>query len=197
MENRLLLAKKLLSPGGVIFISIDENEIANLLLLGKRLFGYDPVGQYIWKGRAGKAGTIKSVSYQHEYVIAFAADNKNVSLSSRREGNEKGNHSDEKGSYKQEQLRQWGQADRRQDRPKMWFAIKNPLNNDEPVFPIKDDKSEGRWRVGEKKAESPGSRGLDFVLKTAYGKSIEKLEGKITHSVKEQSLKRRNNSRRH
>jgi len=186
MENRLLLAKKLLSPSGVIFISIDENEIANLLLLGKRLFGYDPVAQYIWKGRAGKAGTIKSVSYQHEYVIAFATDNTSVSFSLEEREREKGNYFDEKGSYKQEQLRQWGQADRREDRPKMWFGIKNPLNNNEPVFPIKDDGSEGRWRVGEKKAMNLLSAGdLDFVLKNGMWQVYKKIrEGKITYSAK-------------
>ena len=49
MNRRLKIAKKLLSEKGVIFISIDENEIAQLKIIGDEIFGESNfVGQWNW-----------------------------------------------------------------------------------------------------------------------------------------------------
>jgi adenine-specific DNA-methyltransferase len=60
------------------------------------------------------------------------------------------NLTDEKGKYaKGRELNKWGAGSRREDSPGMWFPIKGP--NGEDVYPIRNDGSEGRWRLGKVK----------------------------------------------
>lgn len=72
MYPRLVLARELLSDDGVIFISIDENEYANLKLLCDDIFGeQNTIGTMIWKSTPGSntGGDLKTVT---EYVIVYA-----------------------------------------------------------------------------------------------------------------------------
>lgn len=73
MYPRLKLAKNLLSSDGMIFISIDDREIANLRKLCEEIFGENNfVGEFIWKkGGTGKNDSQFAVT-EHEYVVAFA-----------------------------------------------------------------------------------------------------------------------------
>lgn len=72
MYPRLYLARNLLRDDGVIFISIDDNEAANLKLLCDEIFGAENfVGQMIWKRRASSAMADNNVSTDHEYVICY------------------------------------------------------------------------------------------------------------------------------
>lgn len=75
MSKRLELAKNLLSEKGVIFISIDDNEQANLKLLCDKIFIEDKTEQYIWclqdktEGSFVKTAGL-TVRKEHEYIIA-------------------------------------------------------------------------------------------------------------------------------
>lgn len=72
MYSRLLLARDLLKEDGVIFISIDDNEQANLKLLCDDVFGEENfVAEFIWKRRSSSALSENKVSTDHEYVICF------------------------------------------------------------------------------------------------------------------------------
>ena len=74
MFPRLKLAKNLLSEDGVIFISIDDNEQANLKKLCDEVFGDENTEVFIWNKEAdGSSGTLKQTSTirrTHEYIIA-------------------------------------------------------------------------------------------------------------------------------
>ena len=71
MNKRLKIAKKLLSDKGVIFISIDDNEQANLKLLCDGVFGEKNfVASLIWRG--GKRNMSKWISTSHEYMLLYA-----------------------------------------------------------------------------------------------------------------------------
>lgn len=71
MSKRLRIAKRLLSGRGVIFISIDDNEQANLKLLCDEIFGLKNfVCNFIWRG--GKRNMSKWVSTSHEYMLLYA-----------------------------------------------------------------------------------------------------------------------------
>lgn len=60
------------------------------------------------------------------------------------------NLEDDKGKYfKGRELNKWGAGSRREDAPGMWFPIDGP--NGEDVYPIRNDGSEGRWRLGKEK----------------------------------------------
>ena len=74
MYPRLLLAKDLLSDDGVIFISIDDNEQAQLKLLCDEVFGTENfVGQMVWKSRASEdTRATTGVSTDHEYVLIYS-----------------------------------------------------------------------------------------------------------------------------
>ena len=71
MYPRLLLARDLLRDDGVIFISIDDNEQAQLKLLCDEVFGVENfVSELVWeKGRKNDA---KFFSNGHEYMMAYA-----------------------------------------------------------------------------------------------------------------------------
>ena len=73
MEKRLKLARNLLTDNGVIFVSIDDNEQANLKLLMDEIFGEKNVDCFIWQktgdGRWGKMKNTTTFRKDHEYVI--------------------------------------------------------------------------------------------------------------------------------
>lgn len=164
MYPRLFLARQLLRDDGVIFVSIDDNEVHNLRLLMNEVFGEENfISQLVWKARGGKGGTVKLIASQHEYVLVYAKEVNSLKLRMNIRIQEDGNYEDEKGGYKRQQLRQWGQADKREDRPTMYFPIIAPDGS--KVYPIKPDGTEGRWRYGPERVKEMQERGdLDFVL---------------------------------
>jgi adenine-specific DNA-methyltransferase len=73
MFQRLTLAKDLLRNDGVIFVSIDDNEIGTLRLLMDRIFGIDNfIANCIWQKIDGPKNTATHFSDDHEYVLVFA-----------------------------------------------------------------------------------------------------------------------------
>ena len=73
MYPRLFLAKNLLKKDGVIFISIDDNEVHNLRMMMNEVFGEENfMAQFLWKRRQNADSRNQSnVSTDHEYIIAF------------------------------------------------------------------------------------------------------------------------------
>lgn len=71
MNKRLKLAKNLLSERGVIFISIDDNEQAQLKLLCDEIFGEENfIAEMIWQQGKKHIGTF--IGINHEYMIVYA-----------------------------------------------------------------------------------------------------------------------------
>lgn len=74
MSRRLRIAKKLLSDRGVIFISIDDNEISQLKLLCDEVLGQSNfISQFIWKKKQGGGNDSNRVVIEHEYVLCYAS----------------------------------------------------------------------------------------------------------------------------
>ena len=72
MYPRLLLAKDLLRDDGVIFISIDDNEQAQLKLLCDEVFGQDNfVANVIWHKRYAASNDSKDIPSMHDYVLVY------------------------------------------------------------------------------------------------------------------------------
>jgi len=72
MYPRLYLARNLLREDGIIFISMDDNEICNLKKVCEAIFGEENfVGCFVWRRRASSALAERLVSTDHEYVLAF------------------------------------------------------------------------------------------------------------------------------
>tara|TARA_Y100001937_G_C7135104_1_gene339517 strand:+ start:4378 stop:6282 length:1905 start_codon:yes stop_codon:yes gene_type:complete len=73
MYPRLFLARNLLKEDGVIFISIDDNEVDNLLKLCNEIFGEEShIATFIWKSRQNVDNrTQNGASVDHEYIVCF------------------------------------------------------------------------------------------------------------------------------
>ena len=73
MSKRLKIAKRLMNPNGVIFISVDDNEQAQLRLLLDELFNGKSLdrGTLIWENRGSTKGFSKIVK-NHEYILAYS-----------------------------------------------------------------------------------------------------------------------------
>ena len=78
MKERLMIVSKLLTNSGVVFISIDEREQAQLKLLCDSIFGEENVETIIWnkefEGNSGKMKRAKHFRDVHEYLIVCYKD---------------------------------------------------------------------------------------------------------------------------
>ncbi|EDA5019472.1 site-specific DNA-methyltransferase, partial [Campylobacter upsaliensis] len=81
MLPRLKLARDLLKDDGVIFISIDDNEQANLKILCDEIFGEENfVGDFIRKTKSTTNDAKTGLNYQHEFLLCYAKDRASVNL---------------------------------------------------------------------------------------------------------------------
>ena len=73
MYPRLKLARNLLIDDGVIFISIDDNEQANLKKICDEIFGEENfVAQIVWERKRGRDNSARWFSKSHEYIFLYA-----------------------------------------------------------------------------------------------------------------------------
>lgn len=160
MYPRLSIARDLLADDGVIFISIDDNEVHNLKKICDEIFGESNfVSAFIWKSKLGKVGTTSLISNVHEYILCYSKNSLNLNFKLIEKFSE----------GRKENLRQWGQADRREDRPSMFYPI--TIDGIE-VYPIKEDGTEGRWRVGEETSKELLASGQLELVKKETGYNI-------------------------
>ncbi len=154
MYPRLYIAKQLLKDDGVIFVSIDDNEVAQLRLLMDEIFGEENyVGMFIWRKKEGGGQTDDFFVREHEYIIVYRKSVEFVWKDEEIFNNETSfNKEDENGKYKAVKLSKWGTGSRKEDRPTMYFPIKNP--DDKNTYPIAPDGNPGRWRVGKARMQN-------------------------------------------
>jgi len=73
MYPRLKLLYELLADDGVIFVSIDDNEVHHLRAIMDEIFGEENfVANVVWKTRANPISMSKNISYIHENIIIFS-----------------------------------------------------------------------------------------------------------------------------
>lgn len=98
IQKRLLLAHRLLSSRGVIFISIDDNEQANLKLLCDEIFGEDNfIANLVWQKKFSRSNDALYFSTMHDHILCYCKkniatypDGWHIGLLSREEGTPKG-----------------------------------------------------------------------------------------------------------
>ena len=79
MYPRLFLARNLLTEDGVIFISIDDNEQANLKKICDQIFGEDNfVASLIWNSSTGGGIRSKFVNQSHQYILCYSKNQVNT-----------------------------------------------------------------------------------------------------------------------
>ena len=103
MYPRLQLLHKLLANDGAIFISIDDNEQANLKLICDEIFGGDNfIANIVWRRRRSQANLSKNISPIHDYVTCYSKS-KETSLNNispnLNQADYKNHDNDERGPY--------------------------------------------------------------------------------------------------
>ncbi len=72
--SRLMLARNLLSEDGILFASIDDNELYNLIKIGQDVFGAkNYIATFVWEKRKTRENR-KIVSVRHDYIVCFVKD---------------------------------------------------------------------------------------------------------------------------
>ncbi len=103
MANRLMIARKLLSKNGVIFISIDDNELSTLHLLCDHVFGEKNfIGQFHWLKSKTPPNLSKKIKKQLEYVLCYEKNKDNIEY----EGVQKSSKSDDPFTKPQNSIKQ-------------------------------------------------------------------------------------------
>ena len=169
---RLRLAKDLLSDDGVIFISIDENEIGNIIKLGCEVFGEaNHLGEIIVKSNPRGSMSTAEIASLHEYLVIFSKnrlESKIIGHLLTEDMSSEYKFSDAEGNYRLLGLRMRGGFWRRSDRPKLYYPIYiNPKTGlisleksdeyCEEALPIQPSTMEdGTWRWSKEKVKAEG-----------------------------------------
>lgn len=100
MTPRLKLLRELLSEDGVIFISIDDNEVHNLRSIMDEIFGeHNFLSTLIWESKLTGGHDSADINVTHEYVILYAKDKENNVLNKKISNTEYPNFDKEKKQY--------------------------------------------------------------------------------------------------
>lgn len=159
---RLQLAKELLADDGVIFISIDDNELNNLKIICDEVFGEQGfVASITVKNNPRGRQSNTSIAPVHDYLLVYSIAAAEAGIGGRRlttKDRVDYKYEDDRGKYRLLGLRQRGVESLREDRPDMYFPIYvNPENETvsldpvadwEEVLPRKSDGRDGRWMWG-------------------------------------------------
>jgi adenine-specific DNA-methyltransferase len=152
MYPRLRLARNLLTDDGVIFISIDDNELQNLRKICDEIYGVDNFKGQVTRvtGTPTGQGT-DSLVKEADYILIYSKSNEFWFKGIPFTGDDEKiyNQNDEFGVYLTRPLRKTGGEDRREDRPSMYYPVTAP--NGAKVFPIAPSGYESRWRCGEER----------------------------------------------
>ena len=149
MYPRLFLARQLLREDGVLFVSIDDNEVHNLRMLMNEVFGEERFVGAIVRATGQTTGQDSSgFGSSFDYCLCYSASESyevgGVPLTEKdiaRFGGE-----DERGRYCYWQLRKTGSHDRREERPLLYYALEAPDGSQ--VYPIGPGGYESCWRFG-------------------------------------------------
>jgi len=175
MYPRLYIARQLLKDDGVIFVSIDDNEVAQLRLLMDEVFGEDNfVGLMTIQSNPRGSQASRFLSNVHEYIYMYAKKSSYLKLKgiSKSDDNiSEYTEEDKKGKYRLLGLRQRGGAWKKEDRPLMHYPIyinpttlKVSLEKSEKypieVLPKRPTGELSRWTWGKEKLLSD----INFIV---------------------------------
>lgn len=168
MYPRLYIAKQLLSEDGLIFISIDDSEVAQLRLLLDEIFGEENfVEQFIIRSNPRGNQAKKHTASVHEYVLLYTKDISKINPLGYPINEEIFDKVDEEGyKYREIGLRKRGAGSRRVDAPNQYFPIyyypttkeisiiKNENQRYIEILPKLEDGTDGRWRWSKETVEN-------------------------------------------
>lgn len=172
MYPRLKLARNLLSEDGAIFISIDDNEQANLKAVCDEIFGESNFLTKIIVQSNKRGQTYKEIAKCHEYLFVYYKSEK-ASLGELEKKSGALPFEDEQGAYDLWELRNRNPKFGRHNRPNLFYPIyinPNSVNDDGlalislqedhdfsiEVLPKNSEGADSCWRWGKEKLQSDG-----------------------------------------
>ncbi len=187
MYPRLYLAKNLLREDGVIFISIDDNEVENLRRLCNEIIGEENfVCSISWFKKVSPSNDAKWFSNDHEYVLVYAKNKEQwrpnkLPLNERQQGYYSNPDNDERGSWNSVT---YTCNKTSQERPNLYFPITNPNTGNE-IWP----KKSAVWKYSRDVVTKHISEGLLYWGKDGnastprYKKFLKDSNGAVPRSV--------------
>lgn len=148
MMPRLYLAKNLLRQDGVIFVSIDDNEVHNLRLLMNEVFGEENfVASIIWQKKYAVSADDPGIASMHDYLIVFQKTDSFKRLllprTEKQTSRYKNIDNDPRGDWSSDN---YVSNKSKEERPTLWYSITHPKTK-EKVWP---DES-AVWRYSKEK----------------------------------------------
>ena len=172
MYPRLYLAKKLLKKSGAIFISIDDNEQANLKLIMDELFGEGNfITNLIWKSKSGGASDSQFFAVDHEYIVVYSKNSQffEMGLDKDAQATTIYNKEDKRGKYSLERLDKQSLG----YQETLDFPIIGPDGKEYIVEHKNPNQKLARWRWGKKTVIEKYEE-LVFKNNKVYTKNYEK-----------------------
>lgn len=169
MLPRLKLARNLLNDDGVIFISIDDNEAANLKKLCDEIFNEEnQFGIFQWRRRQRADNRNQSnVSPDHEYIFAYSKSEKSTLKGLNIDTNKyKNPDGDPRGPWASIDLSGLATADQR---PNLHYDIVNPETGD--VYPPNPNRG---WSKSRENVDKMIKEGRILFPKSPKGRPREK-----------------------
>lgn len=163
MYKRLLLAEKLMARYGIIFISIDDNEMAQLKLLCDEIFGEKNFVSIMPRKTVEHIRKTANHELQnlHDYVLLYTKDKENTVFSKEYIGDKEYPHRDEKGNYLIKPFQNSGENGTREARPNLYYPIYHNKDtgllsleeapNSIEILPRKVKGKDGRWLWSKEK----------------------------------------------
>ncbi|GAB7216132.1 hypothetical protein OS42_27430 [Dickeya oryzae] len=150
MYPRLRLARNLLNDNGVIFISIDDNEVSNLRKIADDVYGEENYIGMVSRATGTRMGSgSRGIARELDYILIYSKTDSTAlkKLPMSKDELSLYNQEDEKGKYLTRSLRRTGGENRREDRPSMFYPVISP-DGDE-IYPIAPEGWESRWVCGK------------------------------------------------
>lgn len=163
MYPRLQLARELLAKEGLIFVSLDDNELANAKLVMDDIFGEDNFLTCISRATGTPTGGgFDGLVNEMDYILIYAKNVTNAlvrGLEMSESDAEIYNQVDENGNrYLTRSLRRTGGEDRREDRPTMYYPLIAPDGSE--IYPYGPTGYESRWICAPKTAKKLVDNGM-------------------------------------
>ena len=138
--ERLLVARALLTSDGVIFISIDDNEVDNLRKICDEIFGGSNfVAQFPWRKRTAKSDVPFGVSQDYEWIVCCAKSSKFIASV---EGSERKYYETPDFPNRPWRVHDLTKQTTASERPNSYFTIVNPKTGEE--YPANPNAT---WRI--------------------------------------------------
>lgn len=158
---RLKLARSLMSEDGLVFISIDDGELANLKIVCDEIFGAECFAGCVARATGTPTGGgFQALVNEIDQVLVYFRTPE-VVIDGIEFSDEDAliyDKEDANGRYLIRSLRRTGGEDRREDRPTMYYAVEAPDGT--KVFPIAPAGYESRWICGKEKFDEMSLNGL-------------------------------------